>query len=133
MAKPLLKDKMTSKEFKEFWDKQEKAKGSKYGAIPTETADGNRFDSKLEATYYNRMKLLLAAGELVKLERSVRYELIVNGVFITSYKADFVITWKDGREEVIDCKSQPTQTRDYKLRKKLMLAIHNIEIKEVFE
>lgn len=133
MRKGELKDQMSSKEFKEFWDKQEKARGSKFGAIPTTTADGQRFDSKLEATFYNRHRLLLQQGELLKLERSVRFELIVNGVFITSYKADFILTWKDGRVEVVDCKSQPTQTEAYKLRKKLMRAIHNIEIKEVFE
>jgi hypothetical protein len=128
-----LKDKMNAAEFREYWKKQEAAKGSKFGAIRTQTADGQKFDSKLEATFYNRHRLLLQQGELLKMERQVRFEFIINGVFVTSYKVDFILHWKDGRVQHIDCKSQPTQTEAYRIRKLLMRAVYGIEITEAYE
>lgn len=124
---------MTSEEFQKYWKKREAAKDSKYGAIPTQTADGQKFRSHLEATYYNRLKLLMGKGEVLKVEREVRFELIVNGQLITTYVCDFIVHWADGRIEHIDTKSQPTLTVVYKMKKALMYAVHNILLIEVYK
>ena len=44
------------------------------------------------------------------------------------YRADFAYTLRDGREVVEDVKG--VRTPEYKIKKKLMLWIHGIEIKE---
>ena len=62
----------------------------------------------------------------------VRYDLVVNGVKIGFYKADFV-TYKYGKVlEVIDVKSEMTKKLPvYRLKKKLLKAIYNIDIVEI--
>lgn len=124
---------MTSGEFREYLEKKDRAKESKFGAVPTETADGQKFKSTLEANFYKRMWVLERAGEVTLIEREIRYELIVNGVFIAAYLLDFRITYATGVVEFIDCKSQPTKTPLYMMKKQLMKALFNIEIKEVFQ
>lgn len=133
MSKGILKDRMTSEEFRAYNDKRNQAANSKYGAIPTQTADGEKFRSHLEATYFNRLKLLKSSGEITNIEREVRYELTVNGFFICAYMMDFRVTWADGRIDYIDCKSKPTMTPVYAIKKKLMEACHGITLREVFE
>lgn len=132
MAKGELKDQMTSSEFKEYLAKKERARSSKFGAVPTQTADGQKFKSILESDFYNRQWIRQRAGEVTLIEREVRYEFIVNGVFIASYFLDFRITEADGTIRYIDCKSQPTKTPLYLMKKQLMLALYEIEIEEVF-
>jgi hypothetical protein len=124
---------MSPQEFQDFWKKREAAKNSKYGAIPTTNRQGEKFRSQLESTYYDRVKLMQLGGELLKFEREVRFELIVNEVFICAYICDYILYWKDGRVEHIDCKSAATVTQLYKLKKQLMLAIHGITLIEVYK
>jgi hypothetical protein len=133
MARGELKDKMNAQEFREFMDKRNQAAVSKFKAIPTQTADGQKFKSILESAYYNRQWVRQRAGEVEKIEREVRYELIVNGVFIAAYMLDFRITETGGNILYIDCKSQPTKTPLYMMKKQLMLALYGIQIQEVFE
>lgn len=127
-----LKDQMSSSEFREYLAKKDRARTSKFGAVPTQTADGQKFKSTLEADFYNRQWIRLRAGEVEKIEREIRYELIVNGVYIASYYLDFIIYEKGGNVRYIDCKSQPTKTPLYLMKKQLMLALYEIEIEEVF-
>lgn len=131
--KGTLKDRMTAAEFKDYNDRANRAAESKYRAIPTETADGQKFRSKLEATFYNRVKLLKQQGEIVEFSREVPFELVVNGFHVCTYVCDFVLKWKDGTVQHIDCKSQPTITPVYRLKKKLMEAVYGIILKEIFE
>lgn len=133
MAKGELKDKMNPQEWKDYMAKKEAGRNSLYKAIPTTTADGQKFKSILESAFYNRMWVLQKAGQVKLIEREVRYELIVNGVFIAAYMLDFRITWTDGRIEYVDCKSTATKTPLYAMKKALMLALFEIELKEVFE
>lgn len=111
-------------------DKQAKVKRpSKYRNEPV-VVDGMRFDSKLEAQHYGRLKLAQSVGAL-KFERQVNFDLTVNGVKVATYRADFVVTFaQDGRTEVQDCKGMLTP--EYRLKKKLMLACHGIQIREVY-
>ncbi len=133
MKKGELKDKMNVQEFRDYLAKKEAGKTSLYKAIPTQTGDGQKFKSILESEYYKRCWVLLQSGEVVKIEREVRYELIVNGILIASYDLDFRITYATGVIEYVDCKSTATKTPLYMMKKKLMKALHDIELKEVFE
>jgi hypothetical protein len=102
---------------------------NKYRAKKT-TIDGIKFDSLKEAMRYTELRSLYRAGKIADLQCQVRYQLVVNGVKIGRYTADFV--YYDGNGLVVeDVKSPATKkARDYVLRKKLMLAIHGIEIRE---
>lgn len=99
------------------------------------SVDGIVFDSKAEAAHYGRLKLARDAGHLT-FERQVPYQFEVeysaNGRTVKKkmrYVADFVVTWKGGRVEVQDVKG--VLTKEYKLKKKLMLALYGIEIREI--
>jgi hypothetical protein len=102
----------------------------KYGNEPVEV-DGHQFASKAEARRYGELLLLARAGEIDQLRVHPRWVLIVNGQVIGHYTADFAYLTGDGREIVEDVKSGPTKTEAYRLRRKLMLALHGIAIVEV--
>lgn len=112
---------------------------SKYHAKKTEY-DGILFDSKKEANRYAQLKLLAEAGVIRNIERQKKYVLIpsqrIDGKVVErecSYKADFVYEeqQEDGSwaEIVEDVKGM--RTPDYKIKKKLMLFLKNIRIREV--
>lgn len=95
--------------------------------------DGITFASKREANRYAELKLLERVGEIIDLKCQPRYSLATNGVKLGTYVADFSYREKATNESVVeDVKSKPTITAIYRLKKKLMLAIHGIEVKEVF-
>lgn len=103
---------------------------SKYRNRKTEV-DGILFDSRKEATRYGALKLAERAGMVRDLKLQVPFKLEVNGVLVCTYKADFVYEDKFGsqwKRIVEDCKGY--QTPVYRLKKKLMRAIHGIEIRE---
>lgn len=105
-------------------------KRHKYNAKRTEV-DGIWFDSKSEAEYYCGLKLLKKAGEVKEIELQPTFELIPaeKGKQAIKYKADFRVTYADGRQEVIDVKGYKTDV--YKLKKRLVEHKYGIEIKEV--
>ena len=61
---------------------------SKYKAVKT-TIDGITFDSKREAKRYSELKVLEKAGMITHLELQPKYDIIINGVKVCSYKPDF--------------------------------------------
>ena len=113
--------------------------------------DGITFDSKKEAERYSELKLLERCGAISNLELQKVYELIPaqyemyerygkNGQRLKDgkkciekscvYKADFVyIDNETGQQVVEDVKG--FRTEEYKIKKKLMLYIHGIKIKEI--
>lgn len=103
-------------------------KENKYKNVRVEI-DGIKFDSKFEAEFYfSELQWLQAAGEITKIERQKKYllqpafEYHGKKIQAINYVADFVVTYKDGRQEVIDTKG--TQTPVYLLKKKLLLYTH---------
>lgn len=103
-------------------------KPSKYKNKKT-VIDGITFDSKREAARYGLLKALSEAGAIGGLRRQARYPLVVMGVKICTYVADFVyIDFAAKKEVVEDCKG--CRTAVYKLKKKLMLACLGIDVKE---
>ncbi len=103
----------------------------KYGNRKT-VRDGITFDSKAEADRWSVLSVLAKTGHISDLERQIRYDLIVNGEKICSYVADFrYYDRRKGAPVVEDVKSGPTRTREYRLKKKLMRAIHGVDVTEV--
>ena len=101
---------------------------NKYRNIPT-IIDGFRFPSKKEGFRYLVLKRLQEQGEIKELKRQVPYKFEINGVKICSYRADFVYFDVLKNKEIVE-DSKGFKTDIYKLKKKLMLALHNIEIYE---
>lgn len=102
---------------------------NKFHAIRTEV-DGRMFDSKREAAVYQDLRQLEQGGYISDLRCQVKYDFVVNGIACGGYVADFVYL-EDGMTIVADVKSGPTKTAVYRLKKKLMLALYGIEIKEI--
>ena len=107
---------------------------SKYGNRKV-TLNGEKFDSSKEARRYGELVLLERAGQISNLKRQVKFGLIPSqyrdGNCIeraVQYVADFVY-YEDGKKVVEDAKG--FRTKDYILKRKLMLYIHGIRIKEV--
>lgn len=124
--------------------------GNKFGAKKVTTPDGQKFDSIKERDRYVVLKLLERAGKITGLERQVKFELIPSqreestevykagpqkglpkpGAIIEkpcTYVADFTY-YQDGKYIVEDAKGCKTEA--YKIKKKLMLWVHGIRIKE---
>lgn len=117
---------------------------SKYHSKKITTQDGT-FDSQKELRRWNELKMLERAGVISGLQRQVKFELIPvqrepdiigrrgghrPGKLIyksCSYVADFVYT-EDGKTVVEDTKG--LRTKEYIIKRKLMLWVHGIQIRE---
>lgn len=107
-----------------------KPKRSKYGAHRT-LVDGILFDSKAEARFYADLKSRERAGEVTEIDRQRRYDLIVNGLLVASYHADFVFHDRIlRRRRVVDIKGGPV-TPAFRLKAKLMKACHGIDVEVI--
>ena len=104
-------------------------RSSKYG-----NHKANGFDSKKEESRYAELALMQRAGIISDLRRQVKFELIPSqykdGKCVyrsVSYIADFV--YEQNGELVVE-DSKGFKTPEYIIKKKLMLYIHGIIIKE---
>jgi hypothetical protein len=107
---------------KQWWRGQRRPQ--KYGAKPERTEDGY-FASQRELQHWHISKLREKAGEIRNLERQVRFRLEINGVHICDYIADEA-HFEGERRVVIDVKGVETDV--FKLKRKLMKALHNIDV-----
>lgn len=89
--------------------------------------EGIKFHSKKEADRYGDLRLLEKAKEISKLKLQVKFLLVIDGEQVSSYIADFTYL-KAGKLVVEDVKG--FKTEGYRLKKKLMAALHKIEILE---
>lgn len=103
---------------------------NKYGARKVTAPDGQVFDSVKEYHRWCELRLLERAKRISDLQRQVKYELIPkqDGERACTYVADFVYIDSDGRTVVEDTKGMRTDA--YRIKKKLMLWVHGIKIKE---
>lgn len=118
---------ITIKEYRQL----KKPKTNKYRNVKI-NYDGILFDSKKEANHYKILLTMQQAGIINNLKSQVPFEIIVEGKNICKYIADF--TYFDSKNNFIveDVKSEITKSNAvYKLKKKLMLAVHKIIIKEI--
>lgn len=111
-----------------------RSKASKYHASKI-VVDGIKFDSKKEYTRWCELKQMEADGAISQLRRQVTYQLIPNQKQdrkvierAVKYVADFVYV-QDGETVVEDVKG--VRTKEYVIKRKLMLYVFGIIIKEV--
>ncbi len=108
--------------------------------------DGIVFDSKKEAKRYHELILLEKAGEIQNLQMQVKYVLIPAqrepdiigkrggikpGKLIEkecSYYADFV--YQENEKTIVE-DTKGMRTKDYIIKRKLMLYVHKIRIIEI--
>ena len=110
-------------------------KTNKYGNRKR-TYNGMKFDSGRELKRYQELELLHRAGKISNLRRQVPFELIptqrdANGRVVENccrYFADFVYE-ENGMPVVEDTKGYVT--KDYLIKRKLMLWKYGIRIREV--
>lgn len=117
------------------------------------TRNGITYDSVKEYRRHCDLLFLQKIGEIKDLQRQVKFVLIPaqyetverysektgkrlkdKRVLLEqecSYIADFVYEDKNGRVIVEDVKVPITRTKDYRIKKKMMLYFHGIRIKEV--
>jgi len=89
-----------------------------------------RFASQAEAKRYIALSIMARAGIISGLECQPSYPLIVAGQKVATYKADFRYREVATGETVVeDVKGVLTPV--YRLKKKLVRALYNIEIKEI--
>lgn len=98
--------------------------------------DFHYFASKAEAKRYGELLLRVRIGEIKNLGAQINYPLKVNGILITTYRADFVYKdCKTGDTVVEDVKAKSSGNKAitdvFKIKAKLMGAIHGVEIKIV--
>lgn len=110
------------------------------------TRNGITFDSQKEARRYGELLLLARAGVITDLQRQVEFVLIPTqreadtigvrgGVkkgkvieLAVKYVADFV--YKENNKTVVE-DTKGFKTKDYIIKRKLMLYVHGIKIKEI--
>lgn len=125
--------------------------GNKYNSKKV-VIDGMVFDSKKEARRYNQLKIMENAGQIYNLDRQHKFILIPaqyeqadeyytkgekkgqrkKGKIIErecAYYADFIYQTKDGKLIVEDTKG--VRTKDYVIKRKLMLYVYGIRIIEI--
>ena len=103
-------------------------KTGKYNAKKV-TIDGHRFDSIGESKYYLILKERHRRGEIGPVQVHPRFRLEVNGIKIADYIADYQYWDRDGTYHCVDFKGVVTPV--FKLKAKLMRAIHQIEVEIV--
>ena len=96
----------------------------KFGAKRTEV-DQIKFPSKIEAKYYQKLKMLQKSGELLFFLRQPMFDL-PGGV---TYRADFIEFYADGKIVISDVKGVETET--FRIKKKMVEDIYPIDIKVV--
>lgn len=113
------------------------AQRSKYRSKKV-VAEGQTFDSRKEYTEWLKLMIQQKEGKIRNLTRQVRYELIPKQVGLDGkclerachYVADFVYEDNEtGETVVVDAKGY--RTPEYRIKKKLMLWILGIKIREV--
>lgn len=132
---------MNAKEFKKMFQTETKYHSKKV------TVGGETFDSSREYRRFCELKLLQRAGKISDLQRQVEFVLIPTqrepgeigprggvkpGKVIEkecAYIADFVYVNDKGETVVEDTKG--FKTKDYIIKRKLMLYVHGIRIQEI--
>ena len=91
--------------------------------------DGISFHSKVEAQRYVELRAREEAGYISSLHTQHKFPLEVGGMKVCDYIADFTY-YKDGEFVVEDVKGGAVLP-DFTIKKKLMKAVHNIDVRIV--
>ena len=96
----------------------------KFNAVRT-VNDGISFSSKREASFYDNLKILKVAGEVLFFLRQVPFHLPGN----VTYRLDFMIFYANGDIRMVDVKG--FKTKEYIMKKKMVEVEYPIKIEEV--
>jgi len=96
----------------------------KFNATQT-IRDGIKFQSKKEAHYYDRLKLLVRDGTILFFLRQTAFHLPGN----VTYRVDFQEFWADGSVRFVDVKGM--QTKTFKMKKKMVENLYPVTIEIV--
>ena len=125
----------TRPDIRAFRDAPRARGGQKYNNVRTEH-DGMMFDSKAELKRWLDLKILERIGDVKDLKRQVPYLLIPKTSRPSggherecSYVADFTYIDRSGKAIVEGVKGAATP--EYRIKRKLMLFVHGIEVLEV--
>ena len=102
---------------------------SKYGNRRV-SLDGYTFDSKAEGDRYVVLRERLRLGEIMDLAVHPGYRLEVAGQLICHYIADFAYHDPETYAETVE-DVKGVRTAAYMLKRKLMKAIHGIDVQEI--
>lgn len=127
------------------------SKYNKYGAVKVKALDGTVYDSKKERSRAIQLEMLQRAGKIKDLKRQVPFELIPaqyetverygkggkrlkDGKKLIERKCEYVadftyIDVETGEYVVEDAKG--VRTKEYVIKRKLMLHVHGIKLREV--
>lgn len=138
----------TIEDFKRMTTEPQGKSGNKYNAVPM-VVDAITHDSQHEGNLALHLRHLLMTGYIKNLRLQkceLKYQLKVNDVHIAIYEADakfdvvknFEFRTMDGFRQlfagethVVDAKSAPTRKKaEYRMKRDLMLALHDIRILE---
>ncbi|MBM3184307.1 MAG: DUF1064 domain-containing protein [Chlamydiae bacterium] len=75
----------------------------KFGAVRCER-DGKKFPSKLEARYYDKLRMLQTCGQVLFFLRQIPFDLPGN----TRYVCDFQVFYSNGDISFVDTKGKDT-------------------------
>ena len=87
------------------------------------TVDGYKFDSKMEADFYYRLKILLFKKEILEFEVHPRFILQPAFVFrgkkvqAITYTSDFKVVYPNGEIHYVDIKG--AKTNEFKIKEKM--------------
>lgn len=98
------------------------------------TVDGITFDSKAEYSRYNTLKIQLQAGLIQNLTLQPKFDFTLQNrkKKLFTYIADFsYVDTQTGKTIIEDVKGVKTPV--YRLKKKLIEALHGIEITEIIK
>lgn len=109
---------------------------SKYGAKKV-TVDGITFDSQKEAYRWCELKLMERGKVISDLRRQVKFDLLpaqkYKGQTVerpVTYVADFTYTDRKTGEFIVE-DTKGFKTKEYIMKRKMMLYFHGIRIREV--
>lgn len=102
---------------------------NKYGAKKT-TIDNIVFDSMKEARRYEQLKILQNAGKISELELQPSYAIVLNDHKVCVVKLDFeYLDHATGQYITEDAKGLDTPVS--KLKRKLVMAVHGVDVRLV--
>ena len=123
---------------------------SKYYNVKTRTSDGLVFDSQKEARRWEELLILQKANKISDLQRQVVFELLPNqyetyeryskrglrledGVKLVERKVDYIadFTYRDENGKLVVEDVKGMKLPEYKLKRKLLYAVHGIKITEI--
>lgn len=122
---------MTIDEYKSLCAEQKPSRRNKYGAKKF-----GGYDSQKEYKRATELKFMQHVGLISDLREQVRYQLIAPHRFDDGtiehacyYIADFVYVDNETGQTVVE-DTKGVRTKEYIIKRKLMLAVHGIRIKE---